>query len=53
MKLSFFDVYRDREYLGQCVALDFNEAIDLFRNESGRYHVRHRGVWLLSSANND
>jgi len=53
MKLHYFDVYRDRDFLGQCVALDFNEAIDLFRNESGRYHVRHRGVWFLSSSNNN
>jgi hypothetical protein len=53
MKLSFFDVYRDRDYLGQCVALDDYEAVALFYNERGRYHVRHRGFWLLSLANND
>ena len=53
MKLAFFDVYRDYDFIGQCVAEDGNEAIDLFRFEPGRYHVRHRGIWFLSLANND
>jgi hypothetical protein len=51
MKLHYFDVYRDRDYLGQCVATDANDAIELFKSELGRYHVRYRCIWLASNAN--